>query len=304
MELRHLRYFIAVAEELNFSRAAERLHVSQPPLSRQIQDLEAELKVQLFDRNRQGVRLTRVGQAVLARARKMVLDAESLRVEAQIINGENQEELQIGYAPSPSAVIISGVLCRYHELSPGARITLHDLTNNEMLSAVRSGKLHAALIVRPYAKDMRGLKFESIHRHPVGIICSNSSPLARQSAVRPSVVATSELVVYRAKEFPEYHQWVSKILRVSKGRLNISQECADVLSVVAAVESGRGAAVVGEFITAVAGGRVRFVPFVSGTHFLEVGLLYRQSGLGENLKQLIAASLAGGNLDGRAVRFR
>jgi LysR family transcriptional regulator, benzoate and cis,cis-muconate-responsive activator of ben and cat genes len=124
---------------------------------------------------------------------------------------------------------------------------------------------------------MRGLKFESIHRHPVGIICSNSSPLARQPAVRPSVVARSELVVYRAKEFPEYHQWVSKILRVSKGRLIISQECADVLSVVAAVESGRGVAVVGEFITAVAGDRVRFVPFVSGAHFLEVGLLYRQS---------------------------
>jgi len=73
---------------------------------------------------------------------------------------------------------------------------------------------------------MRGLKFETIRRHPVGIICSNSSPLARQPAVRPSVVAMSELVVYRAREFPEYHQWVSRILRVSKGRLMIIQECA------------------------------------------------------------------------------
>ena len=73
----------------------------------------------------------------------------------------------------------------------------------------------------------------------------------------------------------------------------IIQECADVLSVVAAVESGRGAAVVGEFITAVAGDRVRFVPFVSGAHFLEVGLLYRQSGLGENIRKLVAACLAG-----------
>ena len=79
MELRHLRYFIAVAEELNFSRAAERLHVSQPPLSRQIRDLEAELKVKLLDRNTQGVRLTRAGHAVLARSRKLVRDAESLR---------------------------------------------------------------------------------------------------------------------------------------------------------------------------------------------------------------------------------
>jgi DNA-binding transcriptional LysR family regulator len=72
----------------------------------------------------------------------------------------------------------------------------------------------------------------------------------------------------------------------------IIQECADVLSVVATVESGRGVAVVGEFITAVAGDRVRFVPFASGAHFQEVGLLYRQSGLDENIRKLVAASLA------------
>jgi DNA-binding transcriptional LysR family regulator len=96
MELRHLRYFIAVAEELNFSRAAQRLHVSQAPLSRQIRSLEAELKVKLLGRNTQAVRLTRVGQAVLARSRKLVRDAESLMAEAQMIEKESQEELRIG----------------------------------------------------------------------------------------------------------------------------------------------------------------------------------------------------------------
>jgi DNA-binding transcriptional LysR family regulator len=104
MELRHLRYFIAVAEELNFSRAAARLHVSQPPLSRQIRSLEAELKVKLLDRNTQEVRLTRVGYAVLARSRKLVRDAESLRAEAQMIEKESQEELRIGYATSVVAI--------------------------------------------------------------------------------------------------------------------------------------------------------------------------------------------------------
>ena len=72
----------------------------------------------------------------------------------------------------------------------------------------------------------------------------------------------------------------------------VIQECADVLSVIAAVESGRGVAVVGEFITAVAGDRVRFVPFVSGAHFQEVGSVYRQSGLGENIRKLVAGCLA------------
>jgi len=292
MELRHLRYFIAVAEELSFSRAAERLHVSQPPLSRQIRGLETELNVKLLDRNTQRVRLTRTGHAVLARARRLVRDAESLREEAQTIDKESQEELRIGYAPSPTAAIISSVLSRYNELSPSARVTLDDLTHTEMLSRLRTGKLHAALTIRPPPGEMRGLKFETIRRHTMGIICSSSSPLARQSAVRPSVVARSELVVYRAREFPEYLHWVSKVLRVSKSRLMIIQECDDALSVVAAVESGRGVAVVGDFITAVAGNRVRFVPFVSNPHFLEVGLLYPQRGFGENIKKLVAASLA------------
>ena len=181
MELRHLRYFIAVAEELNFSRAAARLHVSQPPLSRQIRGLEAELKVKLLDRNTQGVRLTRAGHAVLARSRKLVRDAEALRAEAQTIDKESEEELRIGYAPSPTAVIISGVLARYYELSPGAGVSLDDLTHTEMLSGLRAGKLHAALTIPPAVGEMRGLKFETIRRHPVGIICSNSSPLARQT---------------------------------------------------------------------------------------------------------------------------
>ena len=296
MELRHLRYFIAVAEELNFSRAAERLHVSQPPLSRQIRDLEAELKVKLLDRNRQGVQLTRVGHAVLVRSRKLVHDAESLLAEAQMMDQERREELQIGYAPSPTSVVISEILARYHELSPGARITLHDLSNVEMMSGLRAKKLHAALTVRPPAGEMRGLKFETIRHHPPGMICSPANPLARQRAVRPSEVARSKLVVYRAKEFPEYHGWVSKVLGVSKSRLVISEECSDVMSLMAAVQAGRGVAVVGDFITPLIGDRVRFVPFVSGAHFLEVGLLYRKSGLGEDIEKFRTAALAGRQL--------
>jgi LysR family transcriptional regulator, benzoate and cis,cis-muconate-responsive activator of ben and cat genes len=115
MELRHLRYFIAVAKELNFSRAAERLHVSQPPLSRQIRDLESELNVKLLERNRQRVKLTRVGRTLLVRSREVIRQAEALRTQALKIQEESYEELQIGYAPAPTAAIIAGILGRYHE---------------------------------------------------------------------------------------------------------------------------------------------------------------------------------------------
>jgi LysR family transcriptional regulator, benzoate and cis,cis-muconate-responsive activator of ben and cat genes len=292
MELRHLRYFIAVAEERSFSRAAEKLHVSQPPLSRQIRDLEAELGVKLLDRNRQRVRLTRAGNAILARSRALIRDAESFKAGAKALDKQIHEELRIGYAPSPTAVIISKMLARYHELAPGARLTLQDLTHIQMLRGLKTKRLHAALTLRPRPNEMRGLQFEMISRHAVGIIRSNQSPLAELSTVRPSTVANNELVAYRAKEFPEYHKWIADILGVSLGGLIVAQECDDVLGIIAAVESGRGLAVVGEFITASAGNRVRFVPFASKAHFLEVGILYRQRGLSENTKKLIAACSA------------
>ncbi|MBI4660217.1 MAG: LysR family transcriptional regulator [Verrucomicrobia bacterium] len=289
MELRHLRYFVAVAEELNFSRAAERLHVSQPPLSRQIRDLEAELKVTLLERDRQSVRLTRAGREVLTHARKLLRDAEALLNDASRMDKEKHEDLQIGYAPSLAAGIISRVLARYRRLSPGARITLHDMYDTEILAGLRNRKLDAALTLRPPASTMLGLKFEPVRRYPLGIICSWENPLAKETSVRPSSVRRSDLVTYRAKEFPEYFQRISKVLGVKQSELRINAECDDALGIVAVVESGRGIAVTGQFITAIAGKRVCFVPFAGGANFLEVGLLYRQGTPNERINQLLQA---------------
>jgi DNA-binding transcriptional LysR family regulator len=291
MELRHLRYFIAVAEELNFTRAAQRLGVSQPPLSRQIRDLESELNVKLLERSRQEVKLTSVGRALLVRARELVRETEQLRMQAHEIEAETYEELQLGYAPSPTAAMIAGILGRYHELAPGASVTLHDLSLREILVGLKTKNLHAGLTLRPGPGEMQGLKFEALRRYSVGIICAKSCPLAKVSVIRPSEVPMDKLVGYRASDFPEYYQWVAKVLRINKMRVTISQECDGVLSLIAAVEAGDAPAVVGEFITAVAGDRVRYIPFVSKPSFMDVGLLYRKSEAAENVKKLIAASL-------------
>jgi LysR family transcriptional regulator, benzoate and cis,cis-muconate-responsive activator of ben and cat genes len=292
MELRHLRYFIAVAEELNFSRAAERLNVSQPPLSRQIRDLEDELNVKLFERTHQEVKLTTVGRALLIRARELVREAELLRARAHQMEGVLYEDLQLGYAPAPTAAIISGILSRYHELAPGSSVTLHDLSLSEILAGIKTRKLHAGLTLRPRPGEMRGVEFEALRRYSVGIICGKSCPLGQLSTIRPSAVPPDNLVGYRAAEFPEYHPWVARVLGVSKTRVVIGQECDGVLSLVAAVESGDAPAVVGEFTATIAGDRIRYVPFVSKPSFMDVGLLYRKGETAENVKRLISSSLA------------
>jgi DNA-binding transcriptional LysR family regulator len=268
------------------------LNVSQPPISRQIRDLESELKVKLFERNRQEVKLTRVGRALLVRARELMRDAELLRSQAHAMEAEIYEELQLGYAPSPTAAMIAGILGRYHELAPGASVTLHDLSLSEILAGIKQRKLHAGLTLRPRPGEMRGVEFELLCRYSVGIICAKSCPLAQFSVIRPSAVPMDKLIGYRAAEFPEYHQWVANVLGVSKTRVIISEECDGVLSLIAAVESGHAPAVVGEFTTAIAGDRVRYIPFVSKPSFMDVGLLYRKSETAENVKKLLASSLA------------
>ena len=292
MELRHLRYFIAVAEELNFSRAAERLNVSQPPLSRQIRDLESELNVKLFERNHQEVKLTAVGRALLTRARELMREAEFMRTHAHEIGNKLYEELQLGYAPAPAAASIAGILSRYHEMAPGGSVTLHDLSLSEILTGIKANRLHAGLTLRPRPGEMRGVEFEPLRRYSVGIICAKSCPLAKLTGIRPSAVPTDKLVGYRAADFPEYHSWVAKVLGVSKTRVIISEECDGVLSIIAAVESGHRPAVVGEFTAEIAGDRVRYIPFISKPSFMEVGLLYRKGETAENVRMLIAASLA------------
>ena len=237
------------------------------------------------------MKLTRVGRALLVRSREVIRQAEALRTQALKIYEESYEELQIGYAPAPTAAIIAGILGRYHELAPRASITLHDLSLSEILLGLRANRLHAGLTLRPTPAEARGLKFEALRRYSVGIICANSSPFADLTAIRPALVPSNKLVGYRAKDFPEYHQWVAKVLGVSKTRVAITQECDGVMSVVAAVESGFGLAVVGEFTTAVAGNRDRYVPFVSKASVMDVGLLFRRSQNAPNVRKIIAASL-------------
>jgi len=246
----------------------------------------------LFERTHQEVKLTTVGRALLIRARELVREAELLRIRAHHLDGDAYEQLQLGYAPAPTAALISGILSRYHEMAPGSCVTLHDLSLSEILTGIKTKKLHAGLTLRPRPGEMRGVEFEPLRRYTVGIICAKSGPFAQLSVIRPSAVPPDNLVGYRATEFPEYHQWVAKVLGVSKTRVVISQECDGVLSLVAAVESGHALAVVGEFTIAIAGDRVRYIPFASKPSFMDVGLLYRKGETAESVKSLIASSLA------------
>src|SRR5882757_5007529 len=148
MELRHLRYFVAVAGEENVSRAALKLHVSQPGLSRQIRDLEDEIGFQLFERSAKALRLTAAGKTFLAEARAVLLHADEAVKKARTIAHGGSGEIHVGYAPSLTVQILPPMLRGFQGEFPHVRVTLHDLSSEEMLEQLGAKKLHVALTVR------------------------------------------------------------------------------------------------------------------------------------------------------------
>jgi DNA-binding transcriptional LysR family regulator len=149
MELRHLRYFVAVAEELSFRKAAEKLHIAQPPLSVQIKALEAELRVRLFDRTTRSVQLTHSGRVLLAEARG-VLAASSL-AEQRVRDAEHAlvGTLRIGVIAPVTNAWLAGILRRFRQQFPGVQLSLFDLTTTEQLRRLRAQELDAGLLRPP-----------------------------------------------------------------------------------------------------------------------------------------------------------
>src|SRR5207248_1971142 len=134
MELRHLRYFIAVAEEENVSRAALKLHFSQPALSRQIRDLEDELGFLLLERSARSVRLTEAGSAFLIEARAVLQRVEEAVKVARAVAAGGRGELHVGYAPSLTVRILPPTLRAFQAELPNVRVVLHDLSTEELLT--------------------------------------------------------------------------------------------------------------------------------------------------------------------------
>src|SRR4051812_49418284 len=149
MELRHLRYFVAVAEQENVTRAALKLHVSQPALSRQVRDLEDELGFSLFERAANSMRLTTGGQAFLSEARAVLERADAAVKKARAIAKGDTGELHIGYAPSLTARILPPALRMFQAQKPAVRVIWHDQSTEEMLNGLRQNRLHLAFLVRP-----------------------------------------------------------------------------------------------------------------------------------------------------------
>lgn len=288
MELRHLRYFVAVAEEENVSRAALKLHVSQPGISRQIRDLEDEIGFPLFERSAKSVRLTEAGKVFLAEAREVLLHADEAVKKARAVSGGQSGELNVGYAPSLTVQILPPALRAFQDQFPNVRVTLHDLSTEEMLAQLGEQKLHVALSVRPPAKLLRGLRFQELARYALRVAVAPNHPLAKTKAVTLAQLAAEPLIAYTRKDYPEYHEMLGELFAPVGRKPRIAGEHDGASSLMADVESGRGVALVPECLSCMAGERLRLIPLRDGPPPIPVVAIWRKDS-GVNLIERFVA---------------
>lgn len=261
VELRHLRYFVAVAETQNVLRAAtQKLHVSQPAVSRQIRDLEEELGVQLFERTGKSVRLTDAGLLFLKEARAVLERTEEAvrNVRGFVQTGET--ELHVGYSPIPSAQIVPAALRAFQQAMPNVHVKLHDWSNEELLAGVRDGRLQLALIVPPIKRgEFRDLRFEELARESVRIAVSPNHRLAQRRSVSLADAAQEPFIGLTRENAPYYYAYLTAVFAAVKNKPRVIEEHDSMLGVISAIEAGTGVALAVGSIGYTFGNRVKLV---------------------------------------------
>ena len=271
MELRHLRYFVAVAEAENVTRAALRLHVSQPALSRQVRDLEDEFGFALLQRTAKAVSLTEAGRTFLVESRAVLQRADEAVKAARAVAVGGRGELHVGYAPSPTVRLLPPTLRAFQAELPQVRVKLHDLNTEEMIAGLCAGRLQLAILVKPTRAMLRGLHFEALERDVLRLAVPLGHPLARLRSVPIAQAALEPFVGLTRKDYPEYYVMFDEVFAGGEIRPRIVEEHEGATSLIAAVEAGGGVALVSHSLACTAGGRIKFLPLSPAPGPLVVG---------------------------------
>ena len=294
MELRHLRYFVAVAEEENVSKAALKLHVSQPGISRQIRDLEDEIGFTLFERSAKSVRLTAAGKVFLTGSREVLQQVEAVVKKARAAAGGTTGEINVGYAPSLTVQILPPMLRAFQEQFPQVRVALHDLSSEEMLTRLREKKLQVALTVPPKGKMERGFSVVQLARYAMCVAVAPTHPLARLKNITLAQVAEEPLIGLSRKDYPEAYEEMRKLFAGVKLKPNVVEEHEGGTGIVAAVEAGRGVALVPSSLACMVGERLKLIPLKPALPPIPVGAVWLKENESELVKRFIAVAGKGG----------
>ena len=246
LELRHLRYFRVVADELHFGRAAARLAVAQPTLSVQIKRLEAMVGARLFDRHTRLVSLTDAGRTLDEAARRILRDVDTAVEATREVHAGHAGVLRVGFGPTLMLSTLAHVVRTYRLRHPGVRIDLREMPTSEQLTALLGGDLDVGF-VRGADADPR-LHVELFAREPLLIALHRDHPSARAVRVPLASLAHDPWVLFPRAIAPRLHEQVIRLCRQAGFTPNVVQESREVYTTVGLVGAGVGVTIVPETV--------------------------------------------------------
>ena len=246
MELRHFRYFVAVAEELSFTRAAERLHTSQPSLSQQIRQIEAELKTALFQRTRRSVCLTTAGRVFLPEARAVLDQVAKATAAARTASGE-PAHIAIGFLLSVEGNLLHRLLPEVRRQLPNLRIELRCLTTAEQVDQLIRREIDIAFLRVP--QEDRRLRCELVLEEPIHVVIPAEHPWAKLRRIKPQQLHDVACIGVSEPEAGTLRTIIEHWAERTGIRLDMREQVGNVMAYMALVRLGRGVGLLPEFAT-------------------------------------------------------
>lgn len=272
MDLRQLRYFLTLADELHFGRAAEKLSMAQPPLSRQIKNLEEELDVELFKRTKRFVQLTGYGKYLKDEAVKLLQHVELIKNHIRLLDEGHAGHIRIGYVGSAMHSVLPEVLAAIRQKLPDIHTSLIELMNLDQIVALKTGGLDIGFIRTPTTID--GLRIQPIFSETLSVILPLSHPLAGAKEVRPAHLAEEPFIGFCRECAPGLFDCITGLCNKEGFSPRIVHESSQINSVVRLVESGLGYSIVPTSVKSAYKVRVRFYELVGYPERAELALAY------------------------------
>ena len=244
MELRHLRYFIAVAEELHFTRAAERLHIGQPPLSHAIQVLEADVGALLFERTKRSVRMTEAGKLFLNDARRILALSERAADTARRAQRGEAGELRIGFTFStPLTPLFATVINRYRQQFPAVSLKLHEMATQGQVEALHQRRLDLGFVRPPEGAGTAGITLSELREDRLVVVLPRAMALARQKAIHMAQLKDLPFVMYPANAGTGIYPQIFRLCREAGFVPRIGQVAGEASTIIGLVAAGSGVSV-------------------------------------------------------------
>ncbi|WP_041642446.1 LysR substrate-binding domain-containing protein [Azoarcus olearius] len=261
MELRHLRYFVAVAETLNFTRAAERLHIGQPPLSMQIRDLETEVGARLFERSRRKVELTDAGERFLAHARAILARTEEAAEEARRAAAGEIGELRVGITSSlPYTAILPDALAAFRQRHPALRLQIHEMFTAEQFDALAQDRLDVGLVRFDATLAPPHIRVREIGRDALRVVVHAEHPLAAKASVSFAELRDADFISFPADAGTELPAILDRLCRGAGFEPRVVQLAREATTQIGLVAAGLGIALLPAPLECVRMPRVRYLP--------------------------------------------